>query len=191
MKRTLFLLIALSGVVTARAATLDTFTEIDLGNLSNNTYTVAAGEATSAWSVSLTIDAATMRNYVELGTPVYNPTFAETPYFKPGSLISGNAASGLQIVDVTLSNNNRIGLDTNYSSSWPSKDDPSNSGSPVYNQYSHQGSISASGIYGSWNGGGLSGNNPTALGNFTLGSLDFTTLDWDKVGTVAVTMTYE
>ena len=191
MKKTLFLLITLSGIVAARAATLDTFTEIDLGNLSNNTYTVAAGEATSAWSVSLTIDAATMRNYVELGTPVYNPTFAETPYFKPGSLISGNAASGLQIVDVTLSNNNRIGLDTNYSSVWPSKDDPSNSGSPVYNQYSHQGSISASGIYGSWNGGGLSGNNPTALGNFTLGSLDFTTLDWDKVGTVAVTMTYE
>ena len=114
MKRTLFLLIALSGIMTARAATLNSFTEIDLGNLSNNTYTVDAGDATSAWSVSLTIDAATMRNYVELGTPVYNPTFAETPYFKPGSLISGHAASGLQIVDVTLSNNNWYQVRSDY-----------------------------------------------------------------------------
>ena len=192
MKKTLFLLLAMSGIAATRAATLDAFTQIDLSNLgSNNTYTVAAADASSAWSISLTIDAGTLRDYVELGTPLYHPTFAETPYFKPGSLISGDAASGLQIVDVTLSNNNRIGLDTNYSSSWPSKDDPSNSGSPVYNQYSHQGSISASGIYGSWNGGGLTGKNPTAIGNFAIGSLDFTTLDWDKVGTVAVTMTYE
>lgn len=190
MKKTLFLLITLSGIVAARAATLDAFTQIDLSNLSNNTYTVAASDGSSAWSVSLTIDAGTLRNYVELGTPVYNPTFAQTPYYT-GGLISGDAASGLQIVDVTLSNNNRIGLDTNYNSVWPPKTDPVNSGSPVYNQYSHQGSISASGIYGSWNGGGLSNNKPTVLGNFTLGSLDFTTLDWDKVGTVAVTMTYE
>ena len=192
MKKTLFLLLALSGIVTASAATLDEFTQIDVS--ASNTYTVASADAPSAWSVSLTIDAATMRNYVELGTPVYNPTFAETPYFKPGSLISGNAASGLQIVDATLSNGNRIGLDTNYSSSWPSKDDPSNSGSPVYNQYSHQGSISASGLYGSWNGGGSLNsetNSYAAIGNYAIGSLDFTTLDWDKVGTVAITMTYE
>ena len=189
MKKTLFLLLALSGIVTARAATLDEFTQIDVS--ASNTYTVATADAPSVWSISLTIDAGTLRNYVELGTPVYHPTFAETPYFKPGSLISGNAASGLQIVDATLGNGSRIGLDTNYSSSWPSASDPSNSGSPVYNQYSHQGSITASGLYGSWNGGGLSDGNPTALGNFTLGSVDFTTLDWDKVGTVALTMTYE
>ena len=192
MKKTLFLLLALSGIVTARAATLNEFTQIDIS--ASNTYTVASATAPSAWSVSLTIDAGTLRNYVELGTPLYHPTFAETPYFKPGSLISGNAASGLQIVDATLSNGNRIGLDTNYSSSWPSKDDPSNSGSPVYNQYSHQGSISASGIYGSWNGGGSLNsetNSYAAIGNYAIGSLDFTTLDWDKVGTVAITMTYE
>ena len=192
MKKTLFLLLALSGIVTARAATLDEFTQIDIS--ASNTYTVTSADAPTAWSVSLTIDAGTLRNYVELGTPLYHPTFAETPYFKPGSLISGNAASGLQIVDATLSNGNRIGLDTNYSSSWPSKDDPSNSGSPVYNQYSHQGSISASGLYGSWNGGGSLNsetNSYAAIGNYAIGSLDFTTLDWDKVGTVAITMTYE
>ena len=191
MKKTLFLLLALSGIVTARAATLDEFTQIDVS--ASNTYTVASADAPSAWSVSLTIDAGTLRNYVELGTPVYHPTFAETPYFKPGSLIDGKAASGLQIVDATLSNGSRIGLDTNYSSSWPPASDASNSGSPVYNQYSHQGSIAASGIYGSWNGGGSKKENSdeyAPIGNYAMNSVDFTTLDWDNVGTVAVTMTY-
>lgn len=186
MKKTLFLLLALSGIAATRAATLDTFTQIDLSNLgSNNTYTVETATAPSAWSISLTIDAGTLRKYVELATPVYHPTFAETPYYK-GGLISGDAASGLQIVDATLSNNNRIGLDTNFNTVWPPASDATNSGSPVYNQYSHQGSISASGIYGSWNGGG----NNAPIGNYAMNSVDFTTLDWDNVGTVAVTMTY-
>ena len=114
MKKTLFLLLALSGMAATRAATLNTFTQIDLSNLgSNNTYTVETATAPSAWSISLTIDAGTLRKYVELATPVYNPTFAETPYYK-GGLISGDAASGLQIVDATLSNDKRIGLDTNF-----------------------------------------------------------------------------
>ena len=186
MKKTLFLLLALSGIAATRAATLDTFTQIDLSNLgSNNTYTVETATAPSAWSISLTIDAGTLRKYVELATPVYHPTFAETPYYK-GGLISGNAASGLQIVDATLSNNSRIGLDTNFNSVWPPASDVTNSGSPVYGQYSHQGSIAASGIYGSWNGGG----NNAPIGNYGMNSVDFATLDWDNVGTVAVTMTY-
>lgn len=195
MKKTLFLLMMLSGVAATHAATLDSFTRIDLSDLGgDNTYSVDSSAAPSAWSISMTIDAGTLRNYVELGTPVYHPLFAETPYFKPGSLISGDAASGLQIVDITLQNNNRIGLDTNYSSIWVPASDPTNQGSPVYGQYSHQGSISASGIYGSWNGGGSTpqgSTTPAALGNYGVSSLDFTTLDWDNVGTVAVTMTYE
>lgn len=188
MKKTLFLLLALSGIAATRAATLDTFTQIDLSNLgSNNTYTLETATAPSAWSISLTIDAGTLRKYVELATPVYHPTFAETPYYK-GGLISGDAASGLQIVDATLSNDKRIGLDTNFNTVWPPKTDATNSGSPVYNQYSHQGSIAASGIYGSWDG---SGSDKAPVGNYAMNSLDFTTLDWDNVGTVAVTMTYE
>ena len=188
MKRTLFLLIALSGIVTARAATLDSFTEIDLGNLNNNNYTVATADASSAWSVSLTVDAGTLRKYMEKGTPLYNSLYPDTP---SGALIGGDSNSGLQIVNVSLVNNdglNRIGLDTNYSSIWPPATDATNSREPINNQYSHQGAISASGIYGSWNG---VGSNNAAIGNFAVGSLDFATLDWDKVGTVALTMTYE
>ena len=194
MKKTLFLLMMLSGVAATHAATLDSFTRIDLSDLGgDNTYSVDLSAAPSAWSISMTIDAGTLRNYVELGTPVYHPRFAETPYYT-GGLISGDAASGLQIVDITLQNNNRIGLDTNYSSIWVPASDPTNQGSPVYGQYSHQGSISASGIYGSWNGGGSTpqgSTTPATLGNYGVSSLDFTTLDWDNVGTVAVTMTYE
>ena len=188
MKKTLFLLIALSGIVTARAATLDSFTEIDLGNLNNNNYTVATADASSAWSVSLTVDAGTLRKYMEKGTPLYNSLYPDTP---SGALIGGDSNSGLQIVNVSLVNNdglNRIGLDTNYSSIWPPATDATNSREPINNQYSHQGAISASGIYGSWNG---VGSNDAAIGNYAVGSLDFATLDWDKVGTVALTMTYE
>ena len=187
MKKTLFLLLALSGIVTARAATLESFTEIDLGNLNNNNYTVATADASSAWSVSLTVDAGTLRKYMEKGTPVYNSLYPDTP---SGALIGGDSNSGLQIVNVSLVNNdglNRIGLDTNYSSIWPPATDPTNSREPINNQYSHQGAISASGIYGSWNG---VGSNNAAIGNYAVGSLDFATLDWDKVGTVALTMTY-
>ena len=188
MKKTLFLLLALSGIVTARAATLDSFTEIDLSNLNNNNYTVATADASSAWSVSLTVDAGTLRKYMEKGTPVYNSLYPDTP---SGALIGGDSNSGLQIVNVSLVNNdglNRIGLDTNYSSIWPPATDATNSREPINNQYSHQGAISASGIYGSWNG---VGSNNAAIGNYAVGSLDFATLDWDKVGTVALTMTYE
>ena len=184
----------LSGVAATHAATLDSFTRIDLSDLGgDNTYSVDSSAAPSAWSISMTIDAGTLRNYVELGTPVYHPLYAETPYYT-GGLISGDAASGLQIVDITLQNNYRIGLDTNYSSIWVPASDSTNQGSPVYGEYSHQGSISASGIYGSWNGGGSTpqgSTTPAALGNYGVSSLDFTTLDWDNVGTVAVTMTYE
>ena len=188
MKKTLFLLLALSGIVTARAATLDSFTEIDLGNLNNNNYTVATADASSAWSVSLTVDAGTLRKYMEKGTPLYNSLYPDTP---SGALIANDSNSGLQIVNVSLVNNdglNRIGLDTNYSSIWPPATDATNSREPINNQYSHQGAISASGIYGSWNG---VGSNNAAIGNYAVGSLDFATLDWDKVGTVALTMTYE
>ena len=169
MKKTLITFFALGSA--AMGASLSSFTQIS--TTSTYTWDTALASAPGGWTLALTLDSAVLRPYMEKNTPLYGDEYAgEIPQ---GALISGNASSGLQIVDVTLNNstNSRIGIDTNFGSSgW-------------VNEYS---TIASSGLYGSWNGGG---SNSKPVGNYAMASPDFASLDWDNIGSIAITLSYQ
>ncbi len=148
--------------------TLSDFTKIN----TDTTYTVS-GTAPAGWTLSMTLDAAVLRPYMEKETILYSDENTNVP---EGGLVSGNADSGLQVVDVTLDNTaaSRVGIDTNFGGSWASSQ-------------AMTGKISSSGLYGSWNGGG----NGAAVGNYAMGSPDFASLNWNNIGSIAVTLSYK
>lgn len=173
MKKTIIAILALSSFSTS-ATTLADFTQ--LTTTTKYTWdTTTQGAAPKSWTIALTLDASVLQPYMERGTTLYGTSY--TGEIPEGALISGDASSGFQIIDVTLNNtgSSRIGLDTNFSGgSWSNE----------------MSSINSSGIYGSWNGGGSSN---AAVGNYALASPDFatTTFDWDKVGAIAITLSYQ
>ena len=167
MKKTLATLIALASVAMGEtsAITLSNFSQIDLTALTGDnkdTYTLATTTAT--WTLAVTIDSQAVRPYMEKGTYIYNSGTTDAP---EGSIVSGTANSGLQVFDAKVENNSRIGIDTNFGSS--------------------NNAITTSGFYGSWNGAGSS-NAP--VGNYGVNSLNLASLDWDNIGSIALTLSY-
>lgn len=166
MKKTLATLIALASVAMGEtsAITLSNFSQIDLTALTGDnkdTYTLATTTAT--WTLAVTIDSQAVRPYMEKGTYVYSSGATDAP---EGSLVSGTANSGLQVFDAKVDNNSRIGIDTNFGSS--------------------NNAITSSGFYGSWNGAG----NSAPVGNYGVNSLNLASLDWDNIGSIALTLSY-
>ena len=166
MKKITIALFALGSA--AMGASLSDFTQIS--TTSTYTWDTTAGAKPAGWTLALTLDASVLKPYMEKNLPLYGKNYeGEVP---EGALVSGDANSGLQIVDVTLANSNRIGIDTNFGSSgW-------------VNEYS---TIGNSGLYGSWNGKGSGAE----VGNYNLSSPDFASLNWDNIGSIALTLSYQ
>ena len=171
MKKTFATLIALAGMAVgdASAITLSDFSQIDLSSLTGDnkdTYTLST--TTKAWTLAVTIDSQKVRSYMESGTYVYAAGTTNAP---EGAIVSGAASSGLQIFDATVANGKRIGIDTNFGSS--------------NNQ------IATSGFYGSWDGAGATTNgNTPAVGNYNVNSVNVAPLNWDNIGSIALTLSY-
>ena len=177
MKKTLVVLLSLVGLAEANTTpvTLGDFTQIDIASRSYTWNVTSTTPAPTGWTLSMTLDASMLKSYMADGTTVYKPG---TTGVSAGALVSGSADSGLQIVDVTLVGGNRIGIDTNFGSS---ASETSN------------GVITSSGLYGSWNGGksGSTQETPNGVGNYSVGSFDFSGLEWSKIGSIAITLSYQ
>ena len=146
------------------AIALSDFSQIDLTALTGDnkdTYTLSS--STAAWTLAVTIDSQAVRSYMEQGVKVYSNGTTDAP---EGSIVSGTANSGLQVFDAKVENNSRIGIDTNFGSS--------------------NNAISSSGFYGSWNGGGSG----APVGNYNVSSVNLAPLDWDNIGSIALTLSY-
>lgn len=166
MKKTFATLIALAGIAVgeASAITLSDFSQIDLSSLTGDnkdTYTLST--TTKVWTLAVTIDSQKVRSYMEKGVKVYSTGTTDAP---EGAIVSGAANSGLQIFDAKLANNSRIGIDTNFGSS--------------------DNLINTSGFYGSWNGAGSS----APVGNYNVNSVNVAPLNWDNIGSIALTLSY-
>ena len=171
------MLISLAGLAVADTTpvTLSDFDEIDI---TSGSYTWKVTDTTPApdgWTLSMTLDASKLKKYMEAGTTVYKPG---TTGVSAGSLVSGSVDSGLQIVDVTLSSGSRIGIDTNFGSTASASAD---------------GKITSSGLYGCWNGGksGSTTTSTSGVGNYGVGTFDFSGLNWSKIGSIAITLSYQ